>query len=213
MERMSWLAIMVILVGSISGCGGSSGDTSTADGGSGAASATGPTTPEECVKSFLQAVKQGQDAQASKLLTTLAQQKTAELDMVVAPPGSDTAEFVIGEIINDSENDARVASAWTDLDHEGNPHTDEITWVLKREKSQWRIAGMAAQVFPDQDPIYLDFENPEEMIRQQEQAEQQAMQRAKAQNLEARKPGDPFQQQQPAEQQPPQQQEPPLQRQ
>src|SRR5262245_4285651 len=52
---------------------------------------------------FLEAVQHGKDKEAANMLTKMAREKTAEMEMVVAPPGSDTASFEVGEVqmIND----------------------------------------------------------------------------------------------------------------
>ena len=59
----------------------------------------------------------------------------------------------------------QVKTTWTDLDERGQPQTDEIVWVVRREAQGWRIAGMAAVMVAGEDPIPFDFENPEETIR------------------------------------------------
>jgi len=58
-----------------------------------------------------------------------------------------------------------VLSKWTDMDRSGQPRTDEITWMLRREAEGWRVAGMAATVFEGEPPLLLDFEQPEETMR------------------------------------------------
>jgi hypothetical protein len=50
---------------------------------------------------------------------------------------------------------------------------------------------MAAKVFPDRPAIQLDFENPQEMLRQQQLIEQEAT--AQMQQRQAARPKDPFQ--------------------
>jgi len=151
-------------------------------------------SPRQSVYDFLDAVKNGNDEKAGSLLTALAKQKTAEMEMVVAPPGSDTASFEVAEATSNDGNQAEVPSTWTDLDHEGQPRTDNITWILKKEDVGWRIAGMSTKIFPDQDPVLLNFEDPQQMLAQQQKAEQEAMRRANQQNAQASKPEDPFQQ-------------------
>ncbi len=54
--------------------------------------------PAEAVFTFLEAVRTGDDAKANEMLTQLAREKTSEIDMVVAPPGSETASFEVGEV-------------------------------------------------------------------------------------------------------------------
>jgi hypothetical protein len=150
-------------------------------------------TPADAVQSFLEAVRLGNDDVAGKMLTRLAQQKTAEMEMVVAPPGSDTATFKLGKVEKVGSDGARVDSEWTDLDHDGNKRTDIITWILRLENDEWRIAGMATKIFQDQDPVVLNFENPQEMLDKQQAAEEEAIERANDQSQQARKPTDPFQ--------------------
>ena len=192
MERVCRLAIWAFLAVGMVGCSdpgaASRPSDATAD-----SSAIQATNPAEAVYHFLEAVRQGNDAAAGSLLTDAARKKTAEMDMVVAPPGSDTASFEVGEVQMDGQNGARVASAWSDVDHEGSRRTDQITWILRRESQGWRIAGMAAQVFPDQDPIVLNFEDPQEMLRKQRMAEEDSARRSQPDQIEARKPEDPFQ--------------------
>ena len=135
------------------------------------------------VRDFLQAIKTGDETISNELLTPLARQKTAELDMAVAPMGSETATFTVGEVELPAEGGgdlAHVASTWTDIDDDGQEHTDEILWVLRREDEGWRIGGMATKVFEDRDPLLLDFEDPEDMRRKQQFAEAEMERRARA---------------------------------
>src|SRR5258708_2374901 len=77
-----------------------------------AAPAVVQATPDRIVAEFLEAVRIGDDKKAADMLTPLAQQKTADMQMVVAPPGSDTAKFQVQdvELIGDG---AQVATDWT----------------------------------------------------------------------------------------------------
>ncbi len=196
---MEWTckwASCALLLGTLVGCSSGSGDAPTASVAGDATSQAvnvSAKTPAEAVQSFLEAVRLGNDNVAGGMLTKLAQQKTAEMEMVVAPPGSDTATFKLGKVEQVGEDGAQVDSEWTDLDHEGNKRTDYITWILRLEDNQWRIAGMATKIFQDQEPVVLNFENPQEMLEKQQSAEEEAMKRANDQSQEARKPEDPFQ--------------------
>lgn len=139
-------------------------------------SAAAKAPPHEVVATFLEAVRTGDDKQAAALLTPLARRKTTESEMVVAPPGSDTARFTV-ESVDERADRARVASLWTDLDSAGQERTDRIVWILRREASGWRICGMSAHVFSDQDPIELNFEDPIDMVRKQRLAEEEIARR------------------------------------
>ena len=132
--------------------------------------------PAATTTAFLEAVRTGDDKKAASLLTPPAQKKTSEQEMVVAPPGSDTAAFQVGEV-DYVDQGAHVASDWTDVDAEGRMHTDRIVWILRHESEGWRIAGMATKVFPDRPPVVLNFEDPEDMLRQQQQAEEEIARR------------------------------------
>ena len=123
--------------------------------------------PAEAVAEFLEAVRTGNDEAAAGMLSAVTRQKTAALNYAVKPPASDTAKFTIGKVDYVSHDGARVACTWTDLDPDGQPKTDEAVWVLRREPNGWRIAGVAAQVFPGEPPLLLNFEDPEDMIQKQ----------------------------------------------
>ena len=141
--------------------------------------------PDRVIAEFLEAVRTGDDKKAAQLLTPLAQQKTAAMQMVVAPPGSETAKFRVQavEFIGDG---AQVSTDWTDLDGDGRPHTDRIVWILRNVPDGWRIAGMATKVFADQEPILLDFEDPVDMLSKQQLAEEEIARRDRQQPTQAK---------------------------
>ncbi|HEV3138010.1 MAG TPA: hypothetical protein VGZ26_08895 [Pirellulales bacterium] len=146
-----------------------------------------PAAPDRVIAEFLEAVRIGDDKKAGDLLTSLARQKTAEMQMVVAPPGSDTAKFQVQdvELVGDG---AQVATDWTDLGADGRPHTDRIVWILRKGAQGWRIAGMTTKVFADQEPIILNFEDPADMLRKQQLAEDEIARRDRQQPSQAKKP-------------------------
>ena len=208
MIRFAWLAVLAVLAVGPLGCAksDSAGGTAQAPAGSAPAGsapvAAAPkqqlpppaaSTPGEAVQSFLEAVRLGNDEQAGQMLTATARQKTAELNMVVAPPGSDTASYKIGEVRAVGNDGAHVASSWTDMDQERNKRTDQITWILRKQPEGWRIAGMATKIFPDQEPVVLNFENPQDMLERQRVAEEEAFRRANQNQQQAARPEDPFQ--------------------
>jgi len=147
------------------------------------------TNPAQAVTNFLDAVRRGDDGQAESLLTKVARQKTREMDLAVAPPGSPTAKFEVSttEFPDGSSESAHVASKWSDVDGSGYERTDEIVWILRKELGGWRIGGMATKLFEDQPPLILNFEDPQDMIRKQQSAEAEIGRRAKAE--QARLPG------------------------
>ncbi len=177
-KKWAWMVGVGAICGLLMGCGGfwssNSGGQSGSDSAP-AASATAQQTskptlqpPAQAVYDFLEAVRKGDDLGAERMLTSLARKKTQEMNMVVAPPGSDTASFEVGKVTMLDENRAEVLCRWTDREADGSFRTDEIIWLVKKEPEGWRVAGMAATVFPDQPPYPLNFEDPEDMLRQQE---------------------------------------------
>ncbi|MCA9258379.1 MAG: hypothetical protein KDA61_04220 [Planctomycetales bacterium] len=107
-------------------------------------------------RDFLTALKQGDTASASNLLTPLAQQ-----NYDFSPPGSPTATFQIGEVEIIAADKAVVDSIWTDRDADGNPTRERIIWALRMAEGKWRISGMAADFSNDLPSVAIDFENPD----------------------------------------------------
>jgi hypothetical protein len=194
MWRTGWIVWSAILAVGVMGCGGSDqaaqapaagGGEAKSGGGAGAKTAADRAGPAAAVFDFLEAVRTGDDQKAAMMLTKIARQKTAELNMEVAPPGSDTAQFKVGQVEYLSEDGARVASTWSDLDANSQRRTDEILWMVRREPQGWRIAGVAATVFEGEPPLLLNFEDPEEMLKKQEWVQQEIRRRAQQGNLQA----------------------------
>jgi hypothetical protein len=126
--------------------------------------------PDQAVYDFLEAVRTGNDQKAAEMLSPLARQKTAEKQMVVAPPGSPTAKFTVGKVKYkpDDKDGAYVSCTWSDVDDQGQPRSDEIVWGVRHEPEGWRIVGMVLQVLPNEEPLVLNFEDPDDMLRKQQ---------------------------------------------
>lgn len=124
--------------------------------------------PKLVVTAFLDAIRAGSDDKAMSLLTKAAHQKAVETNRSPTPPASDTAHFEVGETEFLGEDGARVACKWTDLDESGQPRTDKALWVCRRESEGWRVAGVAAIVFENEEPLLLNFEDPADMAKKQQ---------------------------------------------
>lgn len=127
--------------------------------------------PEVAVRDFLEAIRVGDHKKAELMLTDLAREKTAQADLMVAPPGSPTAKFEVSGVQVVDNQVAHVGSVWTDIGDDGKPQTNEFVWALRVEPAGWRIAGVAVELFPNQPPLLLDFEDPADMLRKQQMAE------------------------------------------
>ncbi len=134
--------------------------------------------PEGAVYQFLEAVRTGDDKKAEGMFTPKARERTKEMDIQVAPRGSDTARFELGRVEMLEEDGARVGCKWTDLNKDGQLRTDDMTWMVRKEPEGWRIAGMAATVFEGEPPLLLDFENPKETLEKLEMLRQEITRRA-----------------------------------
>lgn len=182
MCKKHWFGIVTVLALLVSGCA-KSNDSAPAAGEAGAgssASANSNEGPADAAKEFLEALRTGNDEKASKMLTKTAREKTASLGRNVTPPASDTAKFTIGKVEMVNDDGARVASTWTDVDEQGQTKSDEAVWVLRREAEGWRVAGVAAQIFPGEEPLLLNFEDPEDMFRRQQWAREEYRRRMEA---------------------------------
>ena len=129
--------------------------------------------PKAVIELFLVSLRQGNATTTSRLLTSKARTETAKHDMVVRPPGSDTAKFVVGQTIYTTETHdiCHVESNWTDVDDAGRRQTYEIVWILRKEPSGWVVAGMATELFSGEAPLVMNFEDPLDMLAQQQRAE------------------------------------------
>jgi hypothetical protein len=194
--------LLAVLTVAAAGCvdRAGSGQPAAADKGAAAAKAapTDPdasSTPEAAVFEFLEAVRTGNDQKAAMMLTTTARQKTAEENIEVTPPGSQTAAFKIGNVQYLNDYGARVATTWSDLDANSQRQTHEFLWMVRREPEGWRIAGVATPVFPGEPPLLVDFEKPKEMLRKQQWVEEEIRRRVRQQgpqqNSQAQNPENP----------------------
>jgi hypothetical protein len=123
-------------------------------------------TPESVVRLFLQAARSGDEATATQLLTRKARQETEKEGLALEPPGTPTMKFTIGdaEIPSDDPQAAYVGSTWTEMESQ-NRESFAVTWILRRQADGWRIAGMATQTTPTEQPLWLNFEDPEHVQR------------------------------------------------
>lgn len=197
MSRFVFSAVCLVFTGVLAGCGKPETPApSTTQSASTEAAATDSTateevvvevpadlTPKETVANYLKAVKEGDKQIVAALLTEIARQKTEEANIAVAPPGSETATYAVGdmEFVTADKKTAHVASTWTDNDEEGKPQTLRIVWVVRQDTAGWRIAGMITKLSPKEPMLVLDFEKPEEVI-QRSQAELARRRAANAQD-------------------------------
>jgi hypothetical protein len=198
LRNHGWLPIVTLAVIGILGCGKSEGPVQQSDGSQNrniqtTASSNLPSnrateTPEAACREFLEAVRTGNDEKAAQMLSEVAREKAAALGRSVTPSASETARFTVGKVKLVGEDGAQVESTWTDVDNEGQAHSDTAVWVLRREQQGWRIVGVAAMIFVGEPPLVLNFEDPDEVLKKQQWAREEIRRRAEKENLQAKEP-------------------------
>jgi len=120
-------------------------------------------SPQQVVERFLRALQEGDEQVVGGLLTTQARQATQQHNLVVRPPGTQSASFQVGTS-ESVDGGAYVNCVWTESVGGGVNESFEIIWVLRNQNDGWRIVGMATQVLPNERPTFLNFEEPLEML-------------------------------------------------
>ncbi|MEQ8786761.1 MAG: hypothetical protein RIC55_10705 [Pirellulaceae bacterium] len=183
MKSTIWTSILAMLLAAVIGCGGDNppaGDGDDAGGGDDSAATTPTTpptpkaaqlppedaTPDVVVATFLDSLRSGDDATAEALLTERARIETERANLAVEPPGTPSARYAVGQVqyVTENKDGAHVGSVWEDSYDDGTTATYNVTWVLRRQSQGWRIVGLATQPRPDKPEIFLNFENPQEML-------------------------------------------------
>ncbi len=133
--------------------------------------------PEVVVDQFLRALQQGNRQMVSTLLTDIARTETSRFGLEVQPESVPNSAFRIIEAVylpvedpNAPPQVAHVASLWAE---DGGEEAYEIIWVLKHEQAGWRISAMGLTIDFNKDPLLLDFEHPEEMMKARDAAMQE----------------------------------------
>jgi hypothetical protein len=158
----------------------------------GGGGSTASEAAKTAVVAFLDAIKRGDDAAASGMLTKVARAKTQELGLSVAPPVNPTASYAIRECeaVGEAGDLVHVGTTWTDTDPDGFTSTDNVVWVVRLDPEGWRVVGMAMRIFEDLPPLLLNFEDPEDMLAKQElvaaELQKRAQQSAAKDQAEAR---------------------------
>jgi hypothetical protein len=185
MRKIQYLFLTALLALLTAGCGKSAGTGQAPAGNGDSAAVVTAEGPAVAIGEFLEALRTGNDEKATKMLSTAARQKTASLNRNVTPPASDTAKYTVGKVEYIGDDGARVSCTWTDLGEDGQPKTDDAVWVVRHEQEGWRVAGVAALVFPGEPPLLLNFEDPDDMFRKQQWVREEMRRRMEAGGLQA----------------------------
>jgi hypothetical protein len=127
--------------------------------------------PDQVVLTFLNALRTGDSPTTESLLTSKARQELARHSLSVDVQSAPNASYQVrpAELLADDPSGAHVKSVWTEKFDDGD-ETYEIFWALRKQPEGWRIAGMAMELIPGQPMQFLNFENPEDMLRKKDDA-------------------------------------------
>jgi hypothetical protein len=178
-----WLLVVCVLGSSAwLGCSGGSPpppDTSAAAPAASPAVAQEPApvqvaaeaTPDQVVSVFLNALRVGDKATTASLLTAKAREETAKHNIAVDPQSAPNAQYQVhkAEFLADTPSGSHVTSVWNEKYADGEV-TYNIVWVLRKQTEGWRIAGMALELTPGEQPAFLNFEDPLDMMRKRDEA-------------------------------------------
>ena len=166
MKKTLWLPLAAGLI-LTSGCGthkevANSVDPAAANSGTKPhLNVTIPSEAKEVVQLFLDSMREGNGAQLSNLLSTLAREEIKRKKLEIAPLGSPLANFKVNEAA-EQEGGMLVSSSWTEPDQPGQPATEiEVVWELRKEPAGWRICGMAVDPKNGGEVQIVDFEKLE----------------------------------------------------
>ena len=117
-------------------------------------------TPQEVVHAFLDASRGGREEFATELLSSKAREATSSQGLALDPPGSSSMVYRLGDVEFPTEDKqaAYVASVWQE-EGEAAAERFEVTWILRRQKEGWRIAGMASRTEEEAEPVLINFED------------------------------------------------------
>ena len=128
--------------------------------------------PDEVVTAFLEARRSGDAKTTAGLLTSKARSATAEHKIDVNGEALPDLQFQVAKpkFLKNNPKGAHVDCLWSEILPDGTKASYEVTWVLRKEAEGWRVAGFAAELTPGAERQFLDFEDPKDMIRKQQEA-------------------------------------------
>ena len=116
-------------------------------------------SPERVCEIFMQQLNRGERVKAERLLSSTALSTTAKAGLYLQPIGGKDAKVEIKSAVyaTNKQRLAQVECVITEVDN-GKEITDQLTWLVRKSKSGWRILGFMLR---DDDGVedFLSFEN------------------------------------------------------
>lgn len=120
-------------------------------------------SPEAVCQLFMKYLNSGDRVKAERLLTSVAFDTTAKAGLYLQPMGSAEAEVEIQAAfyVTNKQQLAHVPCTITEIE-DGKPVKDELTWMVRKSKSGWRIFGMLLTLEKGQQD-FLSLENAQDV--------------------------------------------------
>ena len=120
-------------------------------------------SPEAVCQLFMKYLNSGDRVKAERLLTSVAFDTTAKAGLYLQPMGSADAKVEISPAfyVTNKQQLAHVVCTITEIEN-GNPIKDELTWMVRKSKSGWRIFGMLLTLEKGQQD-FLSLENAQDV--------------------------------------------------
>lgn len=162
-----WSLLMIVSLLTITpGCGSSEPVS--------APQAKTTSTQKELIKivatEFLEALRQGESETASSKLTPLAQEQIHKSDMDFSLLENEAASYTIGKVETQADNEdieanqAIVEAVWSEPNDTAPAYQEKWTIALQNIDGQWGILGILADEGPNQPPLVMNFENPDDVF-------------------------------------------------
>ncbi len=117
-------------------------------------------TAKDVCEQFMQNLQSGNRIAAENLLTRIALTNTSKEGLVLEPMGGPNSECKFGEV-RYATNKQKLAQVDCTVSEkaDGEEFEMDMTWVVRKQNSGWRIAGVMLQLEADAAKDLLSFEN------------------------------------------------------
>ncbi|MEM7783225.1 MAG: hypothetical protein AAF939_18300 [Planctomycetota bacterium] len=128
-------------------------------------------TPSQVCQKFMTLLQNGNRIGAENLLTRAALTSTSREGLVLEPLGGPDSKYEFGETryATNKQNLAQVDCKINDFS-DGSPFEMELTWVIRKQATGWRISGVMLELEPGKVKDFLSFENSLDVIRMKQMA-------------------------------------------
>lgn len=133
--------------------------------------------PEQVIEKYVLALNEYDIKSAEEMLTDVARMECRRAGLEPQQAWSDDATFRITNVAYATERPIRaeVTTEWTERDETGASADFQIVWMLfKQAHNGWRISGMKTHFTPGGQLVFLNFEDPGDMVARWEQGASEA---------------------------------------